>query len=315
VDIQDAKLKYLYESYKRGTMRAASEHFGMAPSSISRQIASLERELGMPLVEKGHHTVKLTPAGKLLVDYYRDRLGHQESLVSSLDDLRGLRRGGVTIAVGQGLLGAVLVPVMKRFLAEYPGLRLHLREVATSQALTMVCEDEAHFGVLLEPPSDPQLRTRLAIAQPVRLIMQPAHVLAKRKSVAARELVGHALVLPTNTFRTRQILERIEQDEGFRVDPVITSASIPMICNCVREGIGMALLPEMVVASELRAGQLIAIPLEDPAFNRFAVHVVTRLGRHLPKSALLLLDMLERESKSVVARGASSFPRAVIERG
>jgi hypothetical protein len=49
MEISDSRLKYLYEAHRQGTMRAASEFFNVAPSSVSRQIASLERELGLTL--------------------------------------------------------------------------------------------------------------------------------------------------------------------------------------------------------------------------------------------------------------------------
>ena len=104
MDFADARLAYLYESVRLGTMRAASEHLNMAPSSISRQIASLERELGIDLVEKSRHTVQLTTAGQLVLQYYRDRLSQRESLISGIDDIRGQRKGQMVLAIGQGLI-------------------------------------------------------------------------------------------------------------------------------------------------------------------------------------------------------------------
>jgi DNA-binding transcriptional LysR family regulator len=82
-------------------MRAASDYLNMAPSSISRQIAGLEKELGIDLVEKSRHTVQLTSAGQLVLQYYRDRLSQRETLISGIDDIRGRRKGHIVIAVGQ----------------------------------------------------------------------------------------------------------------------------------------------------------------------------------------------------------------------
>ena len=118
----DDRLKYLFESVRLGTMRGASEHLDIAPSSISRQISSLEKEIGTPLVEKGRHTIQLTPAGELVVDYYRDRLSQRETLIAAIDDLRGLRQGHLTIAVGQGLIRMPLVRALREFMIKHPGI-------------------------------------------------------------------------------------------------------------------------------------------------------------------------------------------------
>ncbi len=295
MDLNDAALKYLYESYRRGTMRAASDYFDMAPSSISRQISRLEREIGLPLIERGRHTVKLTPAGQLLLDYYRDRQGHHEALVSTLNDMRGLRRGSVTVAIGQGLLGEILVPAIQRYLKTYPDLRIHLKDAPTAEALNMVYEDEAHFGVLLEPVLDPALQTRQTVVQPVKAIVSHSHPMAKLRKASIHDLMKHNLILPTANFRTRQIIEKLARETGHDLDPLITSSSIPLIRSLVLAGVGMAILPETVVLGELRSGLLHAIPLVEPAFNKSEIHIVYRRGRKLPKTATALLDLIEYE--------------------
>lgn len=300
MDLNDAGLKYLYESYRRGTMRAASGHFNMAPSSISRQIRRLERQIGLPLIERGSHRIKLTHAGQLLLDYYRDQQCHYEALVSSLDDLRGLRRGNVVIAIGQGLLGEVIVPAIARFLRTYPGLRIRLKDAPTAEALNMVYEDEAHFGILLEPAGDPALQTRKSVRQPVRAIVYPSHPLAKLRRAGIRDILREDLILPTGNFRTRQIIEQLAAEVGGELDPLITSSSIPMIRSLIMANVGFALLPETVVLSELDNERLKAIPMVEPAFNGSEIHLVYRQGRTLPTTATVLLNMIEEE----IARGS-----------
>lgn len=302
MDLNDASLKYLYESYRRGTMRAASDHFNMAPSSISRQIRSLEKSIGLPLIERGRHRIKLTHAGQLVLDYYRDHQGHYETLVSALDDLRGLRRGNVVVAIGQGLLGEFIVPAIARFLSTYPGLRIRLKDAPTAEALNMVYEDEAHFGILLEPAGDPALQTRKTVVQPVRAIVSNSHPLAKLRRAGIRDVLRDDLILPTGNFRTRQIIERLAAESGGELDPLITSTSIPLIRSLVMANVGFAILPETVVLSELRTGQLKAIPLIEPAFNKSEIHLVYRRGRTLPSTATMLLNMIEEE----IAKGAGA---------
>lgn len=302
MEVNDSRLKYLYESHKRGTMRAASEHFNVAPSSISRQIAGLERELGLTLVEKGRHTVKLSEAGQLLVDYYRDRIGRYDSLVASLDDVRGMRTGHVRIAVGQNLINTILARVIAQYREQWPGIRVHVHEAATQQVLSMVLQDEVHFGVLLKPPNDPALRERFAFSQPLQAVMTRSHPLARRASVTLAELVAHPLVLPTQNFRSRQLLEEIAISQGLKLDPAATVSSIQLLMNCVRAGVGAGLLPDIDLNNEAGNEELLNLPIDDAVLLSFKVHGMTRLGRTLPKSAQVLLEMLEREIAATVRR-------------
>ena len=76
------RLRYLYEAARLGTMRAASDELNVATSSISRQIAALEKELGMRLIEGVRRKIKLTEAGNVAFAYYREMQAHQELFLS-----------------------------------------------------------------------------------------------------------------------------------------------------------------------------------------------------------------------------------------
>ena len=290
----DDRLKYLFESVRLGTMRGASEHLDIAPSSISRQISSLEKEIGTPLVEKGRHTIQLTPAGELVVDYYRDRLSQRETLIAAIDDLRGLRQGHLTIAVGQGLIRMPLVRALREFMSKNPGIGVSVRSVSSREVGNFVRTDEAHFGIMLDAPQEPRIRTRFIIPQPYYLILFPSHPLAKRSSIELKDMVNQRLLLPEEGFRVRQILAGAERDEGIFLSAVLTASSIQMLTDCVLAEIGITIMPEACALDMLEIGKLVAIPIKHQAFNDSKAHVVSRIGRQLPGSAITLLDLLER---------------------
>lgn len=295
MEISDSRLRYLYEAHRQGTMRAASEHFNVAPSSVSRQIASLERELGLTLVEKGRHTVHLTEAGELLVAYFRERIGRHETLANALDDLRGMRTGHVRVAVGQSLVNSLLASVIHKYRQGWPGIRIHIAEVATQQVLTMIAQDEVHFGILLNPPSDSQLRDRFSFGLPLQAVVPIGHELDRCSQLSLRQLFELPLVLPTTNFRSRQLLEEISIRVGLTLNPAVTVSSISMLLSCIRAGVGVGVLPNIRLNQEPGAESLVSIPIDDEVLSSFAVHAMTRLGRNLPQSAQVLLDMVEKE--------------------
>src|SRR3990172_1039696 len=134
----DNRLRYLAEALRGGTMRAASENLNVAPSSISRQIAQLEDELGMQLIERNRSPLKLTEAGELALSYYREFTSHQEAFISHVRDLKGLRGGTVSLAVGEALIGEPMLDVLKGFMTQYPEIRIDMRTAGTAEVVAMV---------------------------------------------------------------------------------------------------------------------------------------------------------------------------------
>ncbi len=109
----DLNLRYLYEAAKLGSMRAAADSLGVAVSSVSRQIAQLEEDLGAALIEHGRRNIKLTETGELLIAHYSDQLRLNEAFEAKLADIKGLRTGRIQLAIGEGFVGP--------FAVRYPG--------------------------------------------------------------------------------------------------------------------------------------------------------------------------------------------------
>lgn len=297
-DFVDDRLRYLYESARLGTMRAASEYLNMAPSSISRQIALLEKELGIDLVEKSRHSVRLTVAGQLTIQYFRDHRSQREALISSLDEVRGRRAGNIAIAVGQSLVRMPLVHSISEFVRKFPGIGLTIRNASTRDVAILVHNDEAHFGITLDSPHDPRVRTRMVIPQPLCLILYPGHPLAKKKSVSVRDLKDHHLILPEEGFRVREILHQVERERGLFLKPILTASSIQMLSDCVLAKVGVTIIPDACVADQLAAGRLISVPILEQQLRDSKAHLIVRIGRKLPDIVTQLMDMLGRNSKS-----------------
>src|ERR1700759_2086672 len=113
-------------------MRAAADHLDVAVSSISRQIAQLEAEVGVALFEHGRRSVMLTDAGRLLIEYFGEQRTQRETFERRLADLKGLRAGRVRLAVGEGFVGEALSGVLSRFVAKHAGLNLDVQVTPSS---------------------------------------------------------------------------------------------------------------------------------------------------------------------------------------
>tara|TARA_R110002096_G_scaffold51601_4_gene134834 strand:+ start:2380 stop:3228 length:849 start_codon:yes stop_codon:yes gene_type:complete len=266
-------------------MRAASEKMNVAPSSVSRQIAILEDELGIEVLERGRGKAKLTQAGETVVKYYKEDLARKETLASHLNDIRGLRRGKIKIAIGEGFVSDLLSDAMQAFVGKYPEIQLEVRVSGTNQVLSLVEEDEAHMGMVFDCPPSPKISVRQTYSLPLKAVMSASHPLAHKKKVSLRDISLAKCALPPSNFRIREVLDQAAFDEKVVLDPVLMSNSVMTLKNRVMSPDCVTVLADVAILKELKAGELVSIPIDSKSLSNTSAGIVTRLGRLLPVSA------------------------------
>jgi len=296
--MSEAGMRYLFEALKAGSMRAAGDKLNVAASSISRQISQLEARLGVGLIEKGRRGICLTQAGQLVIDHYRNQLADREALQARLEDLRAVRSGTATLAVGEGFLGKSFTQMLGRFSRDNPEIELEIMTGSTQEIVRMVTEDEAHMGLVFQTPHDLKVRVRATIAQPLMAIMRPDHRFASFNWVSIADLASEALCLAPPSFRLRQILAVAETASNLHLEPVITTNSINVMQEAVRSGIALTILPQVSVWSELEEGSMISVPIENEGMQGASVSLILRSGRQLEGAPMRLLQKVEAQLQS-----------------
>jgi len=294
--ITESRLPYLFEAVQCGTVRAAADRLDIAPSAVSRQIALLEAELALPLIERHKRGVHLTQAGRLLMEYYREQRAHQEDLLAKLQEVRGLRRGHIRLAVGEGFVSDLMGAPLQYFCKRYPDITLTLDLAGTNEVMRLVAEDDADIGLVYNPPAEPKIVSRAQMRQPVHAIVAPDSSLVgqlnEKGALRLDALYDVPLALMHGAYGTRQLMELAEQSEKHRLAPTVTTNSISVLKHFVRAGLGATFLPAFAVSQEIEAGVLRALPVDHPILNRAEAHLVTRAGRRLSGAANRLLTHL-----------------------
>jgi len=288
-----SRLRYLYEVIQCGSMRAASEKMNVAPSSVSRQVAILEDELGVEVLERGRGKARLTEAGELAVKYYREDLTHKETLASHLDDVRGIKRGIVKIAIGEGFVSGLLSDAMQAFMARYPAIFLEVRVAGTNRVLALVEEDDVHIGMVFNCPPLPRISVQQMYSLPLKAVMAATNSLAGRTNITLKDLSAAKCALPQKNFRIREVMDKAAQDEKVVLNPVLTSNSMLILKNMAMTPDGVTVLPDIAILRELKAGQLVSIPIKSKSLSGTSAGIVTRLGRRLPVSAQEFMKYLQ----------------------
>lgn len=294
----DNALHYFYEAASLGSMRLASDKIGVAVSSISRQIAQLEADMGVALIERGRRSIRLTEAGKLAFEYHRGQLADREALMNQLQELREVRTGRIDLAVGEGFLGGSFTQIIDSFQRRNPGISVTVTGGTTADLVRMVLEDEAHIGMILHTTSEPKIRTRASVAQPLMVICAPTHPVASRDVLTLADLAGYDLCLPPKGFRIRTILNDAEKQAQTWLAPQLVTTSLQMMRDVAKAGRVVTVLPRLSVLSEIEQGTLVARPIHEAALEHTTISLIHRLGRQLDGAPARLLGILEAKLKT-----------------
>src|SRR5690606_2474524 len=250
----DNALQYFYEAANLGSMRLASDKIGVAVSSISRQIAQLESEMGIALIERGRRSPRRTEAGLLASEYHNSMCDDRDALLNQMQQLRDVKSVGIVLAIGDCFFGPPFTALIEGFQRHNPGIAITVTSCASSEIIRMVLDDEAHIGMILHTTSEPKIRTRSAVAQPLMVLCAPSHPAAAMEALTIADLAGFDLCLPPQGFRIRGTLNHAEKRAQTWLEPRLVTTSIQMMREIAKAGRALTVLPRISALAELEEG-------------------------------------------------------------
>ena len=139
----------------------AAETLRVAQPSLSKQIRTLEDELGAPLFSRARGNITLTPAGEALLPLARRILADVETARREVQDLTGLRRGRVRLGATPSLFAGLLADALARFRRRYPGIELHVEEGGSRDLVRDLARGHLDLALIILPlqSTDPALET------------------------------------------------------------------------------------------------------------------------------------------------------------
>lgn len=252
------RLRLLRELHTRKTLAAVAVALGYSGSAISQQLALLEREAGVTLLEKAGRNVRLTPQALILVEHAEAVLNRLEQAEAEIEASLTAPRGLLRITAFQtAMLG--LVPALLDALAEQaPQLRVQAFQLEPDEALSLLTAGGCDLVLAEEFPGHPQPRPRgldrveLGV-DPMRLAVPPA--LADRGSLL--ELADQRWVLePEHTPSGRWALA-LCRDAGFEPDVAFQSTDVIAHARLVETGHAVAILPDLLSRRVLTIGSVV----------------------------------------------------------
>lgn len=234
----------------------AADAVGIAQPTLSRQLRSLEKKLGAPLVERGGRDgLTLTPAGEAVLPLARRMLADMDSARTAVAELIGLQRGRVRVGATPSLCIGVLADVLRVFHEKHPGVRLELVEDGSQPLVRALARGELDVAMVIVPPAGldpgldvtPLLRERLSVASPAS---GPA--VGDRRSMTVTELSRQALVVPREGYDLREVTLRAYADAGVTPRFAVEGGEMDAVLRMVEAGTGVAVVPDLVFAGRPR---------------------------------------------------------------
>ncbi|SFQ24496.1 DNA-binding transcriptional regulator, LysR family [Amycolatopsis arida] len=281
-----------------GSITAAARNLGYTPSAVSQQLSTLEREAGVPLLERAGRGVRPTPAGSLLAEHAELVSTQLAAAEAALTDLKEGRTGRLSIRYFATAGTALVPPAVAAVRREFPGVRLDLRLSEPDDPLPLVAVGEVDVAIVVFPrrePPAPHVTSAHLLDDPYRVVLPEGHPLARQRVVDLADLAEEPWIGKhwTRSSPCQRILLDACAATGFAPNLTVEAEDYPTAQGFVAAGLGVTLVPELGLGMPHPGVVVRRIRRPEPVRQIHAV--VAAHSRDLP-AVRLLIDTLRAKS-------------------
>lgn len=281
----------------------AAQHLGISQPALSRAIAALEADIGIPLFEHRRRSVRLTENGELFLSYIERAFAIVEDGFEALRDLNEPGHGKIKIGFVR-TLGLGFVPqLISLFRGKYPNVQLALVQDNSVGLETKLKNDELDLIFVTQiADEDAYLSDKLA-SQEIHLVVPASHRYADRTSVTLDELRDEAFICFQEGHAMRSIFNRIFESAGYKPNIAFECDDGSYLIGFVTAGLGLALMPP-------NSGEVIGakpVKITSPDARRDVI-IAWPKNRYVNQSTMAFIEF----SKSAVAADMS-FTTAALD--
>jgi DNA-binding transcriptional LysR family regulator len=275
------------EVARQSSFSRAAARLGYVQSSVSAQIQALEQDLGVRLIDRLGRSIALTAAGEALLPHAERLLevsAEARTAATNAMTAEGVLTGTLSVSAPETLLTYRLPPVLSAFRARHPQVTIELQPTPIgrfrSDTRLAVANGTTDVAFVLDTRIDiPGFESEVLLAEPISIIAPAGHPLAspevekgrrgrrQRRAVRPSDLASDVILLPEAPdagCAYRGQFERQLTDAHVGLGGAIEFASIETVKQCVIAGMGVSVLPDVAVASEVATGRLASLPWSEP---------------------------------------------------
>ncbi|MGK5632581.1 LysR family transcriptional regulator [Streptomyces sp. URMC 123] len=264
-----AALELLLAVARLGSLGRAAREVGITQPAASSRLRSMERQLGVALVERSPRGSRLTAAGTLVTDWARRIVEAAEAFDAGAQALRARRDSRLRVAASMTIAEYLLPGWLIALRAERPATAVSLVAGNSAAVAERLLAGEADVGFVEGLDAPAGLDGAVVGGDRLVVVVAPAHRWARRRRpVGAEELAATPLVLRERGSGTRQVLDAALAPYGGVAEPLLELASTTAVKASVLSGAGPSVLSELAVGEELAARRLVEVPVTDLRLGR-----------------------------------------------
>jgi molybdate transport repressor ModE-like protein len=295
------RLRVLAEVARRGSFSGAADALYLSQSAVSQQVATLEREVGLSLLERTNGGPKLTDAGRTLVDHGEAAIARLEEAEQEVAAIAGLEGGELRIASFPTASAILLTEALAEFSGSHPNVRLSVTEAEPEQSLPMLHAAEIDLALTFDYTTLPAKDDRdvdrdLLLTESMYVALPRDHPLAGADRVRLADLADEAWVCGTRPSSCSQAVVETCRAAGFEARIAFESDEYPVLQGYVAAGLGYTLLPDLALPT-LRS-DLVVRPTK-PAAPKRRVWAATRVEGARSPATEAMVETLGRVGERV----------------
>ncbi|NMG60151.1 LysR family transcriptional regulator [Geitlerinema sp. P-1104] len=284
------QLRILKAIASEGSFKRAADSLYVSQPAVSLQVQNLERQLDVPLFDRGGRRAQLTEAGYLLLSYGEKVLTLCQETCRAIEDLQNLQGGTLIVGASQ-TTGTYLLPrTIGAFRQRYPDVAVQLHVHSTRRTSWSVANGQVDLAIVGgEVPTD--LQDSLEIIpyaeDELALILPVSHPLSKLPSVHKEELYNLQFIALDSQSTIRKVIDRVLARcdiDTRRLTLEMELNSIEAIKNAVQSGLGAAFVSVSAIEKELEMGVLHRATIEEVVVKR-TLNVIYNPNRYRSKAA------------------------------
>jgi DNA-binding transcriptional LysR family regulator len=247
------RLQVLREVARRGSFSAAADALYLSQSAVSQQVASLEREVGIPLLERTRNGPKPTDAGRALLGHAEAAMARLEEAEHELAAIAGLEGGELRVASFPSASVTLLTDALSEFHRRHREVRLRVTEAEPEQSLTLLRSADVDLAVVFDHPvlpsdhSDRDVERVLLLTESMHLALPRDHSLAAAERVPLADLADEAWLCGVRPSSCGEVIVAACREAGFEPRIAFESDEYQVLQGYVAAGLGFTLLPDLAL--------------------------------------------------------------------
>jgi len=260
-------IQYFVQVADEGSITRTADKIGIAQPALTRHIKQLESELGTQLLTRLPRGVRLTTSGRDFLDHARTIMLEVTRASEHVRSKAQAPRGRVVMGTSPTLAPLLLPRCLARARQQCPSVTLKVVEGFSPQLLDALLTGRLDLAVMTNPPRTTALSLMPLCSEPL-VVIAPPGVRGTRNAFSLAELSGTPFII---TVGLRTLVEQQLAAFGVALSVEAEVDSVEAIRRLLVSGVGMSIMPVSAFHDELRAGQVVAYPVEDANLHRILI--------------------------------------------